>query len=99
MTWAEYSLTSPPSTSGAIAGCALRAAMSSSGRRCWAASLGSLRTTPTASVSRFVYRNAPPLTAPVPPMISMSTPSRSRTLKRSSMTCFGRAIDSLTPSV
>ena len=33
------------------------------------------------------------------PMISMSTPSRSRTLKRSSMTSLGRAIDSLTPSV
>ena len=54
MRWAEYSLTSPPSTSGAIAGWALSAAMISSGRRCWAASAGSLSTTPTAIVSRLV---------------------------------------------
>ena len=33
ITWAEYSLTSPPSTSGAIAGWALTSAISSSGRR------------------------------------------------------------------
>ena len=99
MRCAEYSFNSPPSTSGAIAEWRFIAAMISSGRVCWAASLGSFNTTPTAMVSRFVYTNPPPLTAPVQPMISMSTPSRSRTPKRSSITSFGRAKVSLTPSV
>jgi hypothetical protein len=34
MRWAEYSFSSPPSTSGSIAGCAFSLAMISSGRRC-----------------------------------------------------------------
>src|SRR6056297_2012244 len=97
--WAEYSFTSPPSTSGAMAGWALRLAMISSGRSSCAPSLPSLSTTPTANVSRLVYRKPPPLTPEVPPRISMSTPSRSRTPKRSSITSFGSAIVSFTPRV
>ena len=54
MRWALYSFSSPPSTSGAIAGWALRSAITSSGLRCWAASAGSFSTTPTPTVSRFV---------------------------------------------
>ena len=54
MRWAEYSFSSPPSTSGATAGWAFNLAMISSGRRACAASAGTFRTTPTASVSRFV---------------------------------------------
>ena len=51
---AEYSFSSPPSTSGAIAECAFILAMISSGRSVCAASVGSFSTTPTAIVSRFV---------------------------------------------
>ena len=51
---AELKEFSAPSTSGAMAGWALRPAMISSGRRCCAASAGSFSTTPTDSVSRLV---------------------------------------------
>jgi hypothetical protein len=73
--------------------------MISSGRRCCTPSLVSSSTTPTDTVSRLVYKNAPPFTPPVPPTISMSTPSRPRTAKRSSITSLGSAIVSFTPSV
>src|SRR5215472_5456515 len=96
---AEYSTSRPPRSSGATAGWALNASISSYAGTRASVSDAIWTMTPRDRLSWLVYRNAPPFTPPViAPTYSYVTPSSPVSANRSSIASRPKATTSLTPS-